>query len=90
MAVHVPLESSAARCREDLALLREDLRLARAAMAADRCGPQTSPAPHHAAAVELLCRLEAYVDALTERRLPVPPGLRDELRLRKGLSTPGV
>lgn len=34
---------------------------------------------------ELLTCLEAYATALHTRGLPIPPGLRDELRLRRGL-----
>jgi hypothetical protein len=34
---------------------------------------------------ELLTCLEAYATALQTRGLPIPPGLRDELRLRRGL-----
>jgi hypothetical protein len=34
---------------------------------------------------ELLTCLEAYAAALLSRGLPIPPALRDELRLRRGL-----
>lgn len=88
MAAHAPFEPSAAHSQRDLVLLRQNLLEARQALVADRCGPQTAPTVHLAAAAELLHCLQAYVEALTERRLPVPPALRDELRLRQALTWP--
>lgn len=88
MASHARFESDGDGARRDLVVLRAELTAARAALAADRTGPQTSPAAHQAASAELLHCLQTYVAALTERRLPVPPALRDELRLRQGLCSP--
>ena len=34
----------------------------------------------------LVCSLGAYANALEKHRLPVPRAVRDELRLRRGLS----
>ena len=33
----------------------------------------------------LLGAMEAYADALVQRRLPIPPRLRDELRLQRDI-----
>jgi hypothetical protein len=88
VALHARFDSDGNGARQDLVVLRADLMAARAALAADRTGPQTSPTVHQAASAELLHCLQAYVAALTERRLPVPPALRDELRLRQGLYSP--
>ena len=88
MASHARFSPDGNGTRRDLVVLRADLMAARAALAADRTGPQTSPTMHHAASAELLHCLQAYVAALTERRLPVPPALRDELRLRQALYAP--
>jgi hypothetical protein len=40
-----------------------------------------------AAEADLLECLESFADALAARRLPLPRGLRDELRLRRRLSS---
>ena len=51
-------------------------------------GARPSDAKHQAAARgNLLKALEAYVDALGRRHLPVPPRLRDELSLQRQLAT---
>jgi hypothetical protein len=65
-----------------LALLQSDLRDARAALAAALAHP-VAPVVD-AGRKRLLASLEAYSVALTARRLPIPPRLRDELRLHRG------
>jgi len=65
-----------------LALLQSDLRDARAALAAALAHP-VAPVVD-AGRKRLLASLEAYSGALTARRLPIPPRLRDELRLHRG------
>jgi hypothetical protein len=65
-----------------LAELRAALAAARAAYQverADRSRPADNRQPGRA---QLLACLEEYAAALVDRRLPVPPGIRDELRLR--------
>lgn len=63
-----------------LGWLSADVRAAREQVAASRAAPyakgQLLPARQW-----LLRALEAYTAALTARRLPIPPRLRDELRL---------
>ncbi|MGH3386324.1 MAG: hypothetical protein ACRDO1_17230 [Nocardioidaceae bacterium] len=66
-----------------LALLHADLVAARSALKSERCGPQV-PSRARAAAEVLAC-LEAYEAVLTAEGLPVPPAIRDELRLRRSL-----
>lgn len=73
----VPVESGQSRV---LGWLSADVRSAREQVAASRA--TTAVNGQLAAARQWLLRaLEAYAAALTERRLPVPPRLRDELRL---------
>jgi hypothetical protein len=71
-----------------LAALRAELVAARAAYQVERAGRLASPNGPQPRRAHLLTCLEEYAAALTDRRLPVPPGLRDELRLRR-LTTPG-
>lgn len=54
---------------------------ARAVLARHRC----EPGGHvdQEASADLLDALEAYVESLTARRLPVPYAIRDELRIRR-------
>lgn len=56
---------------------------ARSRFAQQRQGPQSSPADVADARADLLSSLEAYVDSLDQRRLPVPYALRDELRIHQ-------
>ncbi|MEV4261573.1 hypothetical protein [Kribbella sp. NPDC049584] len=58
-----------------------------AARAADRHarGQRRADAPSRSDADRLSLSLGAYASALEQYRLPVPPVIRDELRLRRGL-----
>jgi hypothetical protein len=62
--------------------LMEDVRLARADVQALRRAPVVHDRLF-AARQSLLRALEAYAEALTVRHLPIPPKLRDELRLQR-------
>ena len=65
----------------------EALVCGRAAMT-QALGAPPSDAKHQAGARRnLLKALEAYVDALGKRHLPVPPRLRDELSLQRQLAS---
>lgn len=67
----------------DLASLLVELLAAKNAVAHDATpGRNHHPSP---ARGKLLACMEAYVAALTARRLPIPPRLRDDLRLHRGL-----
>jgi hypothetical protein len=57
------------------------------ARAADRQarGLRRTDAPSRSDANRLSLSLDAYASALEQYRLPVPPVIRDELRLRRGL-----
>jgi hypothetical protein len=67
----------------DLPSLLVDLLAAKNAVAHDATpGRNYQPSP---ARGKLLACMEAYVAALTARRLPIPPRLRDDLRLHRGL-----
>lgn len=72
-----------------LATLQADLVAARSVNQMERCRPQRLPHDRQVAAADLLACLEAYTDGLVARRLPVPRGIRDELRLRRRLSDAG-
>jgi hypothetical protein len=67
-----------------LAVIFAELTAARAANQAERGTPRLGNAggPH---ADRLLISLETCVHALEDRNLPIPPTLRDELRLRRAL-----
>jgi hypothetical protein len=69
-----------------LAPLYDDLVAARAVVRDARRTPQRSPERSLLAGAELLSCLEAYADALASRHLPVPPAIRDEIRLRRLLA----
>jgi hypothetical protein len=70
----------------DLPSLLVDLLTARDAVAHDPTpGRHHHPAPGRA---KLLACMEAYSAALTARQLPVPPRLRDDLRLHRALFSP--
>lgn len=70
----------------DLPSLLVDLLTARAAVARDATqGRNHRPSPERA---RLLACMEAYSAALTARRLPIPPRLRDDLRLHRALYPP--
>lgn len=67
----------------DLPSLLLDLVAARDQVANDPTpGRNHRPSPGRA---RLLACMEAYVAALTARRLPIPPRLRDDLRLHRSL-----
>src|SRR5215207_9779675 len=67
----------------DLPSLLLDLLTAKNAVAHDLTqGRHHQPAPCRA---ELLACMEAYSAALTARQLPIPPRLRDDLRLHRAL-----
>ena len=67
----------------DLPSLLVDLLTAKDAVAHDATpGRNHQPSPGRA---RLLACMEAYSAALTARRLPIPPRLRDDLRLHRAL-----
>ncbi|HEU5043471.1 MAG TPA: hypothetical protein VFT75_04990 [Nocardioidaceae bacterium] len=68
-----------------LAQRRVELARARSFAALRRQGPQVANGDARAAAAKLLACLEAYVAEMLAQHLPVPPALRDELRLRRRL-----
>jgi hypothetical protein len=68
--------------------LQEQLAAARESVQSQRSGPQPLPSRRRIATADLLACLEAFVAALRARRLPIPPRIRDELRLRRALSRP--
>lgn len=68
----------------DLCCLFAEIRSARAADRQARGQRRTNP-PSHRDATRLESCLVAYTTALERYRLPVPPAIRDELRLRSGL-----
>jgi len=70
----------------DLVRSREDLFAARSALQVARRSGRRRPEELRAVAADLLDCLETYAAALTRRRLPVPRGVRDELRLRRLLA----
>lgn len=70
----------------ELARLREDVFAARSALQLLRRGAQRSPAETLIASGHLLDCLEAFAEALLSRRLPLPRGIRDELRLQRLLA----
>lgn len=71
---------------EVLVLLMGELQRARTAWAAERCEARHGGSPLETPArTRLLAALEAYVAALESRHLPVPPTIRDELRIRRGM-----
>ncbi|MGN6634647.1 MAG: hypothetical protein ACTHJ6_04175 [Oryzihumus sp.] len=71
---------------EVLALLMHEVQQARQAWADERCEARHGGAPIESPArVRLLAALEAYAAALESRHLPLPPSIRDELRLRRGV-----
>jgi hypothetical protein len=85
-----PYSGSVAFARDEQALasLYRKLSDARSAVQADRSGSPRIPERSKAAEATLLACLEAFTAELTTRRLPIPRGVRDELRLRRLLSCP--
>jgi hypothetical protein len=69
-----------------LARLQADMMSARSVVDIARRGTKPPMGLRRAADADLLECLESFADALTARRLPLPRGLRDELRLRRRLS----
>jgi len=70
----------------DLPSLLVDLLTAKDAVAHDLTpGRNHQPPPGRA---KVLACMEAYTAALTARRLPIPPRLRDDLRLHRALYSP--
>ena len=67
-----------------LAELAEDIRAARAEVRALRAAP-VIVTDLLSARQTLLRAMEAYADELTVRRLPIPPQLRDDLRLQRDI-----
>ena len=70
--------------RRTLAELAGDVRAARDEVAAQRVSPVVQP-NLLSARQELLRVMELYSDELTTRRLPVPPQMRDDLRLLRDI-----
>lgn len=70
-----------------LSVLLDELMSARAALADELSRPRKGPAVH--GRTRLLACLEAYSAALTARRLPIPPRLRDDLRLQRAFFPAG-
>ena len=69
-----------------LTFLLAELLSARAALAQELSQPRNgSPVDGR---VTLLACLEAYTAALTARQLPIPPRLRDDLRLQRAFFPP--
>jgi hypothetical protein len=68
----------------DLLHLLAEVRSARAADRVTRGVPRRGSAPSSDAS-RLAASLTAYARALESYRLPVPPAIRDELRLRRAL-----
>jgi hypothetical protein len=87
--VGAPAGTGPARHRPDdvdLPSLLVDLLTAKDAVAHDLAqGRNHRPPPGRA---KLLACMEAYSAALTARRLPIPPRLRDDLRLHRALYSP--
>lgn len=85
-ATGAPSVAGPARRRRDdvdLPSLLVDLLAARDAVARDLTpGRNHQPSPGRA---KLLACMEAYSAALTARQLPIPPRLRDDLRLHRAL-----
>ncbi len=77
------VSSSDERC---LVSLHEDLVAARSLVQAERSSSPRIPERSRVAEADLLVCLEAFAAALTARGIPIPRGLRDELRLRRLLS----
>jgi len=63
------------------AALWDEVVAARAALARQRQQPQRTSDPEVRAA--LLDALEAYVESLDQRGLPIPYAIRDELRIQR-------
>lgn len=76
-----PMQARAAEPRT-LNELASDVRVARQLVQARRMAPVV---PHDLVLAHdaLLRAMEAYVAELTVRRLPIPPRLRDDLRLQR-------
>ena len=72
----------------DLPSLLVDLLTAKDVVAHDLTpGRNHQPSPARA---KLLACMEAYSAALTARQLPIPPRLRDDLRLHRALYSPNA
>jgi hypothetical protein len=69
-----------------LARLHADMMCARSVVDNARRGTKPPLVIRRAAEADLLECLEIFASALAARRLPLPRGLRDELRLRRLLS----
>jgi hypothetical protein len=66
-----------------LGVVFAELSAARSANRVDRSTPRSGSAGSHRD--RLLISLEACAAALAQRNLPIPPSIRDELRLRRRL-----
>lgn len=83
----VGTESPGQQLRDvSLSFLLAELLAARAALALELSRPRNGPPVD--ARMTLLACLEAYAAALTERRLPIPPRMRDDLRLQRAFFPP--
>lgn len=70
-----------------LSYLLAELHSARAALAQELSRPRNGPPVE--GRLTLLACLEAYTAALTARRLPIPPRIRDDLRLQRAFFPAG-
>ena len=75
---------SASRLPRSLPELAQDVQAAAAEVRTKRAAP-ISERDLLSARRTLLLAMEAYVDALTARRLPIPRLLHDDLRLQRGI-----
>lgn len=78
------IESRASQS-SNLTILARRLAAARDALEAERRNTQRQPGRGEVQRRHLLSCLEAYAAGLVDRGLPIPPALRDELRLRRRL-----
>jgi hypothetical protein len=87
-AAHGPAEPLRLRPSDiTLGVIFAELNAARSANQVERGAPRIG-AVGGPRADRLLQSLEACAAALGERNLPIPPSIRDELRLRRALYTP--
>jgi hypothetical protein len=68
---------------DPLLLLFGEVTNARAAMVVARRSPLGTPSAVEGTRTRLLLALEAYAAALDARHLPVPYGIRDDLRIQR-------
>jgi hypothetical protein len=68
---------------DPLTALFQEVISARAAMVVARRAPLGTPSIFEGTRTRLLAALEAYAAALDARNLPVPYGIRDDLRIQR-------